>query len=159
MRYIVSLRIYEPNQIQKPSRHDSGDCVPDCWRRSCHWYMFSFFLNLASRATDEFIFHCTHDKAIDWLLPAVPPTGKKLAVPMVSVVNVRGDRLYHGMPVFLHLRHLCVLTSTTRTYMVGPSNRTTPSRYLALVRCLPSGRRTAATPSAHCRPRMRQAPG
>lgn len=32
---------------------------------------------------------------IDWFLPGVPPTGKTLAVPFVSVVNVRGDRIYH----------------------------------------------------------------
>ncbi|KAJ7229019.1 NTF2-like protein [Mycena pura] len=49
----------------------------------------------ADRVVDEFIFHCTHDKQIDWLLPGVPPTGKKLAVPMLGVINIRGDRLYH----------------------------------------------------------------
>ncbi|KAF8911887.1 hypothetical protein CPB85DRAFT_1302927 [Mucidula mucida] len=49
----------------------------------------------ADRVVDEFIFHCTHDRVIDWLLPAVPPTGRKLAIPMLGVVNVRGDRLYH----------------------------------------------------------------
>lgn len=37
----------------------------------------------------------THDRTIDWLLPGVPPSGRKLAIPMMSVVNVRGDRLYH----------------------------------------------------------------
>ncbi|SJL03207.1 related to dienelactone hydrolase and related enzymes [Armillaria ostoyae] len=47
------------------------------------------------RIVEEFIFKCTHDKTIDWLLPAVPPTGKRLEIPMLGVVNVRGDRLYH----------------------------------------------------------------
>nr|GAT46223.1 predicted protein [Mycena chlorophos] len=47
------------------------------------------------RVVDEFIFHCTHDRQIDWLLPQVPPTGKKLAIPMLGVINIRGDRLYH----------------------------------------------------------------
>ncbi|KAK0207866.1 hypothetical protein DFS33DRAFT_1467845 [Desarmillaria ectypa] len=47
------------------------------------------------RIVEEFIFKCTHDKTIDWLLPAVPPTRKKLEIPMLGVVNVRGDRLYH----------------------------------------------------------------
>ncbi|KAK0446529.1 uncharacterized protein EV420DRAFT_1569793 [Desarmillaria tabescens] len=47
------------------------------------------------RIVEEFIFKCTHDRTIDWLLPAVPPTGKKLEIPMLGVVNVRGDRLYH----------------------------------------------------------------
>ncbi|KAJ7581138.1 NTF2-like protein [Mycena floridula] len=49
----------------------------------------------ADRIVDEFIFKFTHDRTIDWLLPGVPPTGKKLAIPMLGVINVRGDRLYH----------------------------------------------------------------
>ncbi|KAH9836779.1 uncharacterized protein C8Q71DRAFT_857983 [Rhodofomes roseus] len=49
----------------------------------------------ADRVVDEFIFHVTHTTMIDWLLPGVPPTGKKLEIPMLGVINVRGDRLYH----------------------------------------------------------------
>ncbi|KAJ7781662.1 NTF2-like protein [Mycena metata] len=49
----------------------------------------------SDRVVDEFIMHATHDTQIDWLLPGVPPTGKKLAIPMVGVINIRGDRLYH----------------------------------------------------------------
>ncbi|EIM79786.1 uncharacterized protein STEHIDRAFT_135598 [Stereum hirsutum FP-91666 SS1] len=48
------------------------------------------------RVVDEFILRMTHDRTVDWLLPKVPPTGKKIAVPMLGVINVRGDRLYHG---------------------------------------------------------------
>ncbi|KAI1259694.1 hypothetical protein F5Y18DRAFT_289746 [Xylariaceae sp. FL1019] len=48
-----------------------------------------------NRVVDEFIAVCTHDRVIDWLLPGVPPTGKVLRMPFVSVVNIRGDRLYH----------------------------------------------------------------
>ncbi|KAH9482461.1 hypothetical protein JR316_0004561 [Psilocybe cubensis] len=47
------------------------------------------------RVIDEFVYHLTHNRAVDWLLPGVPPTGKKLAVPMLAVVNIRGDRLYN----------------------------------------------------------------
>ncbi|KAE8441717.1 hypothetical protein EG329_004503 [Mollisiaceae sp. DMI_Dod_QoI] len=47
------------------------------------------------RVIDEFIFSLTHDKVIDWLVPGIPPTGKKIRVPFTSVVNIRGDRLYH----------------------------------------------------------------
>ncbi|KAJ7087247.1 NTF2-like protein [Mycena belliarum] len=49
----------------------------------------------SDRVVDEFIFHATHDTQIDWLLPGVPPTGKKIAIPMLGVINIRGDRLYH----------------------------------------------------------------
>ncbi|KAK1959808.1 carboxymethylenebutenolidase [Colletotrichum sublineola] len=47
------------------------------------------------RVIDEFVFKCTHDRIIDWLLPGVPPTGKYLSIPFTSVVNVRGDHLHH----------------------------------------------------------------
>jgi carboxymethylenebutenolidase len=55
----------------------------------------SIRLTSARFSSDEFVFSLTHDRQVDWLLPGVPPTGKKLAIPMVSVVNFRGDRLYH----------------------------------------------------------------
>ncbi|KAL5344114.1 hypothetical protein BJX70DRAFT_8451 [Aspergillus crustosus] len=47
------------------------------------------------RVVDEFIFSFTHVKVVDWLLPGIPPTGKPLRIPFTSVVNIRGDRLYH----------------------------------------------------------------
>ncbi|KAL2869706.1 uncharacterized protein BJX67DRAFT_370558 [Aspergillus lucknowensis] len=47
------------------------------------------------RIVDEFIFCMTHDKVVDALIPGVPATGKKLRIPFTSVVNIRGDRLYH----------------------------------------------------------------
>ncbi|KAK2747923.1 hypothetical protein FQN57_001514 [Myotisia sp. PD_48] len=47
------------------------------------------------RVIDEFIFCFAHTKTIDWLAPGIPPTGKDVRLPMVSVVNVRGDRLHH----------------------------------------------------------------
>lgn len=28
-------------------------------------------------------------------IPGIPPTGKKVRVPFTSIVNIRGDRLYH----------------------------------------------------------------
>lgn len=47
------------------------------------------------RVIDEFVFKCTHDRVVDWLVPGVPPTGKPLEVPFTSIVNIRGDRLFH----------------------------------------------------------------
>jgi carboxymethylenebutenolidase len=47
------------------------------------------------RVIDEFILKMTHDAQVDWLVPGVPATGRKIEVPMTGVVNIRGDRLYH----------------------------------------------------------------
>lgn len=47
------------------------------------------------RVIDEFVFSLTHDKEVPWLLPGIPPTGKRLEIPFTSVVAMRGDRLCH----------------------------------------------------------------
>ncbi|KAL5121324.1 hypothetical protein ACEQ8H_000792 [Pleosporales sp. CAS-2024a] len=58
-------------------------------------------LSLVSRTTgidrviDEFIFSFTHTSEVPWLIPGVPPTGKKLEIPFTSIVELRGDRLCH----------------------------------------------------------------
>jgi carboxymethylenebutenolidase len=36
---------------------------------------------------DELIYAFTHSLEMDWLLPGVPPTGKRVEVPMVVVVQ------------------------------------------------------------------------
>ena len=35
------------------------------------------------RVIDEIIFKFTHDREMDWMLPGVPPTGKRVEVPLV----------------------------------------------------------------------------
>ncbi|KZS96123.1 NTF2-like protein [Sistotremastrum niveocremeum HHB9708] len=47
----------------------------------------------ADRLVEEMIFCCTHTNEIDWLLPGVQPTGKKIEIPLVGVVAFRGDKL------------------------------------------------------------------
>lgn len=32
---------------------------------------------------------------VSYSLPGIPPTGKKVEIPFTSIVNVRGDRLFH----------------------------------------------------------------
>lgn len=49
----------------------------------------------ACQVVDEFILRFTHDREIDWLLPGVAPTGKKVAVPMLGVIRFRGPKLCH----------------------------------------------------------------
>jgi carboxymethylenebutenolidase len=43
-----------------------------------------------SRLVDELIFECTHTIAMDWLLPGVAPTGRRIEVPMVVVIEFQG---------------------------------------------------------------------
>ena len=47
------------------------------------------------RLVDEMVVSFTHDVEIDWMLPGVPPTGRHVEIPVVAIVNFRGEKLYH----------------------------------------------------------------
>ncbi|HEV2099806.1 MAG TPA: dienelactone hydrolase family protein [Stellaceae bacterium] len=49
----------------------------------------------ADRVVDEMVLSFTHDVEIDWMLPGVPPTGRRVEIPLVAIVGFRGDKLYH----------------------------------------------------------------
>ena len=49
----------------------------------------------ADRLVDEMIFCFTHTREIPWMLPGIEPTGKYVEIPLVAIVNFRGDKLYH----------------------------------------------------------------
>ncbi len=44
---------------------------------------------------DEFIFSFTHTSAVDWMLPGVPPTNKRVEVPFVAIVGFRDRKVAH----------------------------------------------------------------
>jgi carboxymethylenebutenolidase len=45
------------------------------------------------RIVDEMIFRFTHDIVMDWMLPGLKPTGKRVEIPMLVVVQLSGDRI------------------------------------------------------------------
>jgi carboxymethylenebutenolidase len=47
------------------------------------------------RLVDEMIFSFTHTTEVPWMLPNVKPTGRFVEVPLVAIVNFRGDKLYN----------------------------------------------------------------
>ena len=44
---------------------------------------------------DEMIFKFTHTIPMDWMLPGVAPTGKRVEVPLVAIVQFREGKLAH----------------------------------------------------------------
>jgi len=44
---------------------------------------------------DEMIFKFTHTIRMDWMLPGVAPTGKRVEVPLVAIVHFRDGKLAH----------------------------------------------------------------
>ena len=49
----------------------------------------------ATQVVDELLFCFTHTTEIDWMLPGVRPTGKRVEVPLVAIIQFRGDKLAH----------------------------------------------------------------
>ena len=47
------------------------------------------------RLVDEMIFRFTHTISMDWMLPGIPPTGKRVEIAMVVVVQFDGDKMAH----------------------------------------------------------------
>jgi carboxymethylenebutenolidase len=45
------------------------------------------------RVIDEMIFAFTHDIEMDWMLPGVAPTGRRVEVPLVVMVQLRGGKV------------------------------------------------------------------
>ena len=44
---------------------------------------------------DEMVFKFTHTIPMDWMLPGIPPTGKRVEVPLVAIVRFRNGKLAH----------------------------------------------------------------
>jgi carboxymethylenebutenolidase len=46
-----------------------------------------------SSIVDEFIFKCTHSRVMDHMLPGVAPTGKRIEVPHVAIIQFRDGKI------------------------------------------------------------------
>lgn len=44
---------------------------------------------------DEMVFKFTHTVTLDWMLPGVAPTGKRVEIPLVVIVHFRDGKLAH----------------------------------------------------------------
>ena len=49
----------------------------------------------ADQIVDEMLFSFTHTSEIDWLLPGIAPTGRRVEVPLVAIVRFVGDKVAH----------------------------------------------------------------
>jgi carboxymethylenebutenolidase len=44
---------------------------------------------------DEMVFKFTHTIPMDWMLPGIAPTGRRVEVPLVAIVHFRDGKLAH----------------------------------------------------------------
>jgi carboxymethylenebutenolidase len=47
------------------------------------------------RVIDEFVLEFTHDSEVPWMLPGVPPTGRKVRIPTVVVMGFEDGKVAH----------------------------------------------------------------
>jgi carboxymethylenebutenolidase len=47
------------------------------------------------RVVDELIARFTHSIRMDWILPGIEPTGKRVELPFIVIVQFEGDKLAH----------------------------------------------------------------
>jgi carboxymethylenebutenolidase len=48
-----------------------------------------------NQLVDEMVFKFTHTIRMDWMLPGIAPTGKRVEVPLVAIVRFRDGKLAH----------------------------------------------------------------
>ena len=48
-----------------------------------------------NQLVDEMVFKFTHSIRMDWMLPGIAPTGKRVEVPLVAIVKFRNGKLAH----------------------------------------------------------------
>jgi carboxymethylenebutenolidase len=47
------------------------------------------------RVVDELVARFTHSQRLDWLLPGLEPTGKRIELPFVVIVQFEGGKIAH----------------------------------------------------------------
>jgi len=48
-----------------------------------------------NQLVDEMIFSFTHTREMPWMLPGIPPTGRRVEIPLVAIVRFRDGKLAH----------------------------------------------------------------
>jgi carboxymethylenebutenolidase len=49
----------------------------------------------ASSVVDEMLFCFTHTREIDWMLPGIAPTGRRVEIPLVAIVKFEDGKVAH----------------------------------------------------------------
>jgi carboxymethylenebutenolidase len=49
----------------------------------------------ADQLVDEMLFSFTHTSVIDWMLPGIAPTGKRVEIALVAIVRFRDGKVAH----------------------------------------------------------------
>ncbi len=82
---------------------------------------------------DEVVARFTHTISMDWLLPGIPPTGKRVEIAFVAVVKFAGNKLAHEHLYWDQAQHfnaVCVISKLVRSTPQYISETTWPRAML-----------------------------
>ncbi len=80
------------------------------------------------RLVDEMIFRFTHTMEMEWMLPGVPPTGKRVEIPLVAIVHFREGKLAHEHIYWTRRPSWSSWDSSARPVSLSPASKP-PARY------------------------------
>jgi carboxymethylenebutenolidase len=89
----------------------------------------------ADSLVDEMLFSFTHTSVIDWMLPGIAPTGRKVEIPLVAIVQFRDGKLVHE---HIYWDQASVLVQIGRLDPTGLPTAGVATARKALDRTLPS---------------------
>jgi carboxymethylenebutenolidase len=94
----------DPHLLNVPTGH-GGDGLEGVRRFYAEEFLISMpddtaieSLGLAvgtSRLTEEVVMTFTHDRAMEWILPGIEPTGRRVRIPQLAVVGFLGERIQY----------------------------------------------------------------
>ena len=99
------------------------------------------------RVVEEIIFRFTHDIRMDWMVPGIPPTRKRVEIPLLIVIQFDGDKMAHEHLYWDQasvLRQLGVLAPARLPVVGAESARAIIDRSIPLNGLLHPSRETAA---------------
>ena len=73
------------------------------------------------RLVDEVVARFTHTIPMDWMLPGIPPTGKRVEVALVVVVQFDGDKMAHEYRLLPTTEDKCTSCSSTTSAPISYS--------------------------------------
>src|SRR5262249_5388368 len=79
------------------------------------------------QVVDELILYFTHDCPIDYMLPGIPPTGRRVAVPHVVVMKFKGHKV--ATSISIGIKPVCSLRSVSSTQANWPSPEPSKPRH------------------------------
>jgi hypothetical protein len=125
LRVAASIRSQNQNRLRAPNRAYPSRAWPSSVRLRKPRARLQ--VQRRDQVVDELIIYFTHDCPIDYMLPGIPRTGRKVALPHVVVMKFKGDNSPTSISTGIKL--VCSLRSVFSTQANCPSPEPSKPRH------------------------------